>query len=128
MPKIAVRIEAARVADEKRGTQVLVLDVQESFVIADFFVIATGQNRRQIQAMADEMKHFLVAHGVKRAWMDGYESGRWVLLDFGDVIVHLFNEEAREYYQLELLWEDAPRLDWAAELKAQAAQARRASP
>ena len=117
----------AQIVDDKRGTDILVLDVRETFVIADFFIIATGQNRRQIQAMVDEMERTLKSRGVRKSSIDGYEVGRWVLVDFGDVVVHLFNEEARDYYRLELLWEDAPRLDWASESKALDLRVRRAS-
>jgi ribosome-associated protein len=100
--------------------------VRDTLVIADFFVIVTGQNRRQIQAMADEMGRALKTAGVYKRSVDGYEAGRWVLIDFDEVVVHLFSEEAREYYRLELLWEDAPRVDWPAEVKAAAeARARR---
>ncbi|MBI1852719.1 MAG: ribosome silencing factor [Planctomycetes bacterium] len=120
-------IVCAQIADEKRGTEILVLDVRETLVIADFFIIVTGQNRRQIQAMADEMERELKAHGVRKRSLDGYEVGRWILLDFSDVIVHMFNEEAREYYRLDLLWEDAPRLDWVEEAKSVAARSRRVS-
>jgi ribosome-associated protein len=120
-------VVCAQIADEKRGAEILALDVRDTLVIADFFVIVTGQNRRQIQAMADEMERALKAHGVRKRSLDGYEVGRWVLLDFGDVIVHMFNEEAREYYRLDLLWEDAPRFDWVEEAKAVEARARRAT-
>ncbi len=72
------------------------------------------------------MERSLKEHGIRKIAMDGHSLGRWVLIDFADVVVHLFNEEAREYYRLELLWEDAPRVDWASGVKAEAGRARRA--
>lgn len=102
----------ARLAGEKRGHRIVVYDVLESFRIADFFVIASGSHPRQIRAIADHIDHELGKAGVKRLGSEGYDTARWVLLDYGDVVVHVFSEDARRFYDLELLWGDAKRVAW----------------
>lgn len=102
---------AARVAEETRGSEVCVLDLRELTPVVDYFVIATGSSRRQMHAMADEIEK-----AVKQELRDhkrggeGYEEGRWIVLDYGDVMVHLFDPEARGYWDLEGLWSDAGRV------------------
>jgi len=98
----------ARVAEETRGSEVQVLDLRHVTDVFDYFVIATGTSRRQMHAMADEIKHALKQshHDVPRA-VEGYEDGRWIVMDYGDVVVHLFDAESREYWDLEHLWGDA---------------------
>ncbi len=102
---------AARIAAETRGSEILILDLRELTPVVDYFVIATGSSRRQLHAMADEIekvvKHDL--HDRKRG-AEGYEEGRWIVLDYGDVMVHLFDPEARGYWDLEGLWSDAARV------------------
>ncbi len=96
---------AARVAEETRGTDVHVLDLRALTDVFDYFVVATGSSRRQLHAMADEieqvMKHEM--HDARRG-VEGYEDGRWIVLDYGDVVVHLFDAESREYWDIEQLW------------------------
>jgi ribosome-associated protein len=102
---------AARVAEETRGTDIRVLDLRQLTPVVDYFVIATGSSRRQMHAMADEIEK-----AVKQSLHDrvrgseGYEEGRWIVLDFGNVMVHLFDPEARGYWDLEGLWSDAARV------------------
>ncbi|MFM7109291.1 MAG: ribosome silencing factor [Planctomycetaceae bacterium] len=107
----ALALAAARVAAETRGTDVRVLDLRGLTEVVDYFVVATGSSRRQMHAMADEIekvvKHDL--HDRKRGG-EGYEEGRWIVLDYGDVMVHLFDAEARGYWDLEHLWSDATRV------------------
>jgi len=102
---------AARIAAETRGSEITILDLRELTPVVDYFVIATGSSRRQMHAMADEIekvvKHDL--HDRKRG-AEGYEEGRWIVLDYGDVMVHLFDPEARGYWDLEGLWSDAARV------------------
>jgi ribosome-associated protein len=78
----------------------------------DFFVLATGQSRRQIHTIAEEIDAALRAEGERRLNIEGYEGSKWVVQDYGDIVVHVFDPEARKYYQLEDLWADAPQLDW----------------
>lgn len=98
-------IAAARVADETRGTDVHVLDLRGLTDVFDYFVVATGASRRQLHAMADEIEQMMKKemHDTRRG-IEGYEEGRWIVLDYGDVVVHLFDAEARDYWDLEQLW------------------------
>jgi ribosome-associated protein len=102
---------AARVAAETRGTDLVVLDLRKLTPVFDYFVIATGTSRRQIHAMADEIELVLKQQfgDVKRGG-EGYEEGRWIVLDYGDTVVHLLDKEAREFWDLEGLWNDARRV------------------
>ena len=98
-------LAAARVADETRGTDVHVLDLRGLTDVFDYFVLATGASRRQLHAMADEIEQVMKKemHDTRRG-IEGYEEGRWIVLDYGDVVVHLFDAESREYWDLEQLW------------------------
>lgn len=110
-PEVAVA--AARAADEKGATDVVVLDVGEILGICDCFVIASARNVRQVEAVAEEVEEQVsVAHGRKPASVEGLDARRWVLLDYGDVIVHVFLDEERSYYRLDRLYSDAPRREW----------------
>jgi ribosome-associated protein len=102
----------AKIAHDRRGEDILVLDVKDILVITDYFVLVTGMNKRQLQAISIEMGKELKARGITSFQVDGYEQGWWVLVDAGDVVVHLFQEDAREYYSLENLWGDAKPVDW----------------
>ena len=104
-------LAAARVAEETRGTDVRVLDLRGLTDVFDYFVVATGSSRRQMHAMADEIEKAVKRdlHDRKRGG-EGYEEGRWIVLDYGDVMVHLFDAEARGYWDLEGLWSDAKRV------------------
>lgn len=112
---------AARVADDNRGRNILVLDVRELTPIFDYFVIATGSSRRQLHAISDEIaRAFRTEHGQKRLGLEGYDGSRWILLDYGDVVVHLFDEEARDYYALEHLWSGAKPVPFEASVQLRA--------
>ncbi|MBY0521825.1 MAG: ribosome silencing factor [Gemmataceae bacterium] len=102
----------ARVAAENKGRDIVVLDMRKVTVLYDFFVLATGSSRRQIHTIAEEIDAALHAEGDTRLGIEGYEASKWVVQDYGDVVVHVFNEEARAFYALEDLWADAPKLDW----------------
>jgi ribosome-associated protein len=90
----------------------VVLDVRELIVITDYFVIASGATERQVRTIADSVEEALAAKGSKPVRREGREQGRWTLLDFVDIVVHVFTGEERDYYELERLWKDAPRLRW----------------
>jgi len=106
---------AARVAEETRGTDITILDLRRLTPVVDYFVIATGSSRRQMHAMADEIEK-VVDHELqdRTRGAAGYEEGRWIVLDYGDVMVHLFDPEARCYWDLEGLWGDAARVSRSA--------------
>ncbi len=101
---------AADVADSKKARDVVILDISKLAVIADFFVICSANSRTQVQAIADAMEEQLELKGVRCRGIEGRDEGKWVLLDFGDLVVHIFQGEEREFYGLERLWGDAPRL------------------
>jgi ribosome-associated protein len=102
---------AARTAQENRGRDVVVLDLRELTPMFDFFVLATGTSRRQLHAMSEEIDHALEEGlGDKRMGIEGYQESRWVLLDYGDIVIHLFEPETRDYYALEELWGRAKRV------------------
>jgi len=109
-PSCAKALICARAAIEKKGEKVKVLDLSEICGFTDYFVIASGMSDRQVQAMADSIEHELEAAGREILSIEGYAEGRWVLMDCGDVVVHIFLDALREYYDLENLWTDAPRI------------------
>lgn len=88
------------------------LDVREVTSFTDYFVIATGANPRQIQAIADEITQRLKQHGEYPASLEGYQNAEWILIDYGDFVVHIFSPKARVYYDLERLWRDAKPVKW----------------
>lgn len=102
----------ARVAADNKARDVLVLDMRDITPLFDYFVIATGASRRQIHTLAEEIDAAMRAEGEKRLGIEGYEASKWVVQDYGDIVVHLFDPDTRLYYALEDLWADAPRLDW----------------
>jgi ribosome-associated protein len=103
---------AARVAVENKGRDVLVLDMRGITPLYDFFVLVSGQSRRQVHTLTEEIDAALQEQGDARLGIEGYEASKWVVQDYGDVVVHVFNPDTREYYALEELWADAPRVDW----------------
>lgn len=102
-----VRIAAAA-ADAKGGEDFVALDVSEPLPLADAFLLVTGNSERNVAAIADEIEDKLLEAGHKRLRREGRQESRWILLDFGDLIVHVFHEEERIYYGLERLWKDCP--------------------
>ena len=109
------QITAQRVADildAKQAGQITLLDVSDLIQITEAFVIASGNSRRQVMTFADELAIQMKSDGRPPLRVEGQDEGIWVLVDFGDVIVHLFQPEPRQHYDLERLWGDAPRLEW----------------
>lgn len=104
---------AADAIFDKNGTDIVLLDVEDAFFLSDVFVIATGSSRTNVQALADHVEERLAeSHGVKPLRVEGRSEGEWVLVDYGDIIVHIFQGAAREFYSLERLWGDAGRIKW----------------
>jgi ribosome-associated protein len=99
---------AAHAADAKQGEDLVALDVSEPLPLADIFLLVTGRNERNVVAIAEEIEDKLLEIGTKPLRREGRTEGRWVLLDFGDLVVHVFHEEDRMYYSLERLWRDCP--------------------
>jgi ribosome-associated protein len=110
---LPMALAAARIAAENRGQDIVVLDLSGVTPICDYFVIATGASRRQLHAICDEINRAFKQHGDARLGREGYDEAdsRWLLLDFGDIVVHLFDEETRKFYDLEGLWSDSARVD-----------------
>ena len=99
---------AAQVAVELQGEDVVILDMRDQTTWFDYFVLATGTSRRQLHAMSEEIDHKLEDEmGDQRMGIEGYRESRWIVLDYGTVVIHLFDEETRRYYSLETLWGDA---------------------
>ena len=104
---------AASAIDDKKGLDLVLLDVSTVIVLTDVFVIATGTSSRHVRSLAEEIEAQLSRLDRRPLRREGMEDGSWVLLDFGDIVVHLFDEETRAYYDLERLWSDAPRMAFA---------------
>jgi ribosome-associated protein len=100
-------LTAVRAIDSRKGADIRVLDLREITSFADFFVIATGSNPRQIQAIAEEVQKQLKARGERPISVEGLNNAEWVLADYGDFIVHIFAPQSRQYYDLERLWRHA---------------------
>jgi ribosome-associated protein len=113
-PTLLAAVKAAAVAaDDKKATDVVVLDVGDVLSITGWFVIASGSNPRLVRTIAEEVEAQLKAeHDLAPRRVEGRDGLRWVLLDYGDFVVHVFHEEEREYYQLERLWADVPQVAW----------------
>jgi ribosome-associated protein len=109
-----VACSCALIADERKADDVIVLAVGSLTVLADYFVIATASNERQMRAIAEEVRQQMKNQHHPAIGVEGDAASGWVLIDVGDVVVHLFTPEARSLYDLELLWGDAPRTDWQA--------------
>lgn len=107
---------AVRAADEKGAFAQVALEVSEQFGLADVFLILSGSVERNVQAISDAVEDALNGAGVRTIRREGRESGRWILLDFGDLIVHVFHQDERDFYQLERLWQDCPLIDLSATL------------
>jgi len=107
-----IAVTAARAAAAKQAADVTIMDVHGLIVITDYFVIASGETERQVKTILEEVERAVRDLGEKPIRREGDADSRWVLLDYIDVVVHVFAQEEREYYDLERLWRDAPRLGW----------------
>lgn len=103
---------AARCLDGKKASDIVLLEVSGITPIADFFVIATGESKRQVKACTEYIDEAFSDKGISPRHLEGIINLEWVLMDYGDIIVHIFDKEARLYYGLERLWGDAPRVDY----------------
>jgi ribosome-associated protein len=108
-------IQAARIADENHAEDVVILDLRGICSIADYFVIASGTSDRQMRGVIDLVEQYGQTVGQRPFGVNGYESSTWMLADYVDVVIHMFDADRRRFYDLELLWGDAPRVDWQRE-------------
>ena len=104
-------VTALRAASEKKAIDIVVLDLREITSFTDFFVIASGSNERQVQAISDEISETLKKNGSRAARVEGYKTAEWILLDYGDFVIHVFDEKARKFYDLERLWRESKRVE-----------------
>lgn len=110
-------VTAAAAADAKKGEDIVVLEVGQILAITDAFVIASAGNVRQVRTIAEEIEEQVTAAGgPKPLRIEGLSDGRWVLIDYGDFVVHVFLDQTRRYYELERLWSDAPKVLWENEI------------
>src|SRR5438309_9037612 len=107
---------ALHAAAEKKAIDLTVLDLRGVATFTDFFIIATGANKRQLQAITDGIVEQLKRRGTPAARVEGYQTAEWILIDYGDFIVHMFDQKARRFYDLEYLWREAKRLDVSPEM------------
>ena len=107
--------EMARLAvealEDKKAVDVRILNIEEISTLADYFIIASGNNRNQVQAMADNVEETLGRAGHQAKQIEGYQNANWILLDYGDVVIHLFDEENRLFYDLERIWRDGHEVE-----------------
>lgn len=109
-------LTALHAASDKKALDMIVLDLRSIASFTEYFIITSGTNSRQVQAIADEVVEQLKKKGTRAARVEGYKTAEWVLVDYGDFIVHVFDEKARRFYDLERLWREAPRVALPAEL------------
>ena len=111
MTSYETAIAAVKAIDGKKGLNIQVIRISDISVLADYMVIATGNSSTHVKALADEVDYRLDEAGVSGSHIEGYRSKSWILLDYVDVIVHVFSEEAREFYDLDRLWQDGESID-----------------
>lgn len=107
---VELALHCAKAAIDKKANHNLIFEVGKLGAFTDFFMITSGSNEKQVQAIADEMSRQAREAGFSKPHIEGYEEGRWVLVDFGDVVCHVFHDYIREFYDLEALWGEAPRV------------------
>ena len=102
---------ACEAMEDKKAQDIKIIDIEKVSTLADYFIIASGTNRNQVQAMADSVSETLGRAGVEPKQMEGYQTANWILLDYRDVVVHIFDEENRLFYDLERIWRDGVLVD-----------------
>ena len=108
---------AVKALEDKKGEDIKIIDIQNVSVLADYFIIAGGANPNQVQAMADNVEEELFKAGFEARQVEGYNTANWILMDYGDLIIHVFDEENRLFYDLERIWRDGKELDVSEFLK-----------
>ena len=109
---LALAKTCARIAEENRARDIVLLDLRQSTPLFDFFVVITAPSRRQLNAIISEIDHEMKQRHEYKIGIEGSEEGRWTLIDYGDFVVHVFSEDAREFYAIEDIWGDAPQIEW----------------
>jgi ribosome-associated protein len=109
-------LTALQAANDKKAIGIVVLDLREIASFTDYFVITSGSNERQVQAISDEISEKLKKSGTSVARIEGYKTAEWILLDYGDFVIHIFADKARKFYDLERLWRESKRIELPVEL------------
>lgn len=102
---------SSQAATDKKATDVVVLDMRQASSFTDYFLICTGGSERQVQSIADAIDEQMSRHGVESLGVEGYQDAHWILMDYGDVVVHVFSQDTRDFYDLEQLWSTAPKIE-----------------
>lgn len=110
-----IAIFSALTAEDKKAEDIVIYDMRGLMDVTDYFVIATAFSRSQVRAIVESIKRDLKILGTRKIGQEGSEAGSWILLDYADCVVHVFSPELREYYSLETMWGDAPKVDWTRE-------------
>jgi ribosome-associated protein len=105
-------LQCARICDEKKAGNVVVLDVRKLTYISDYFIVCSTSNERQARAITDELRGSMREKGLRELGVEGVNDARWILQDFGDLVIHIFHESQREFYDIEGLWADAVKVRW----------------
>ena len=111
MDSLTTAQNIVKILDDKKAINIKVLDIRELTTMADFFVVCSGNSTTQIKAIADEINEEMSKQDIKPIGREGFATASWVLIDYGDVIVHIFNHESRDFYSIEHLWADAKEVD-----------------
>lgn len=101
---------ACKALEDKKAVDIKVIDIEKVSILADYFIIASGTNRNQVQAMADNAEEILGRAGYEPRQIEGYQNANWILMDYGDLVIHIFDEENRLFYDLERIWRDGQSL------------------
>ena len=104
--------QAARLLDSKKAERINMIKIDDISSLADYFLLATGISSTHVRALADEVEEYLKEKGKAPARVEGYRSNSWILLDYSEVVVHIFTQEARDFYDLDRLWADGEKVDW----------------
>lgn len=112
MESFEIAKNAARLLDEKKAENISVIKIEDISSLADYFVIANGRGSTHVRSLADEVEEKLKQRGVEPMRIEGYRSDNWVLMDYTNVVVHIFTQEARDFYDLDRLWADGAKVEW----------------
>ncbi len=118
MTSLELAKETVKTMDDKKALDLKVIGIKDISVIADYFVLATGTSSTHVKALADEVEFKMKQIGISPEHIDGYRSNTWIILDYSDVIVHVFTPDAREFYNLDRLWQDGESIDLSNVIKA----------
>lgn len=117
MTSLELAKETVKILDDKKALDLKIIGIKDISVIGDYFVLATGTSSTHVKALADEVEFQIKQIGITPEHIDGYRSNSWIILDYSDVIVHVFTPEAREFYNLDRLWQDGENLDLSSVVK-----------